>query len=300
MSRRAWVKIFEAIMKFRDLLSSVSLAALALGVVQASVRAQEQLPTIDVGAPSARAEQDEGEDRAPEYLRLGTLAPAAMAARGRRRILSTRPTSCGTSASARRPKRRSWKRRSTSQSVSQQVLQDQQITDLGEALKNVSGVTIAHGAADFTTATLTTNPNSRFRDPDNIYRDGFRVANGAGLWIAAIRQCGQRRGAQGSRRHGLRAERAGRPRQHHHQAAPGRSLLCGKSSRSALWRNIARRSTPPARSMPTSPLLYRMNMSYENNGAPLGSFVDNTHAQDSVFLAPIIKWNIDADNLGEA
>ena len=42
-------------------------------------------------------------------------------------------------------------------------------------------------------------------------------------------------------------------------------------------------------------LLYRMNMSYENNGAPFGSFVDNTHAQ-AVFLAPVLKWNIDADN----
>ena len=40
-------------------------------------------------------------------------------------------------------------------------------------------------------------------------------------------------------------------------------------------------------------VLYRINMSYENNGAPHGSFVDNTR-QDSIFLAPVIKWNIDA------
>ena len=35
-----------------------------------------------------------------------------------------------------------------------------------------------------------------------------------------------------------------------------------------------------------------MNMSYENNGAPLGSFVDLTHAQ-SLFVAPVVKWKSD-------
>ena len=40
-------------------------------------------------------------------------------------------------------------------------------------------------------------------------------------------------------------------------------------------------------------LLYRMNMSYENNGAPFGSFIDLTHSQN-LFLAPVVKWNIDA------
>ena len=39
-------------------------------------------------------------------------------------------------------------------------------------------------------------------------------------------------------------------------------------------------------------LLYRMNMSYENNGAPYGSFIDLTHSQ-SLFVAPVVKWNID-------
>ncbi len=38
--------------------------------------------------------------------------------------------------------------------------------------------------------------------------------------------------------------------------------------------------------------LYRMNMSYENNGAPIGSPVDLVHGQN-IFLAPVLKWNID-------
>ena len=33
-------------------------------------------------------------------------------------------------------------------------------------------------------------------------------------------------------------------------------------------------------------------MSYQNNGAPLGSFVDVTNAQ-SLFVAPVVKWNVD-------
>ena len=33
-------------------------------------------------------------------------------------------------------------------------------------------------------------------------------------------------------------------------------------------------------------------MSYENNGAPLGSFIDLTHSQ-SLFVAPVVKWKPD-------
>jgi len=35
-----------------------------------------------------------------------------------------------------------------------------------------------------------------------------------------------------------------------------------------------------------------MNLSYENNGAPFGSLIDLTHSE-SLFLAPVVKWNID-------
>ena len=40
--------------------------------------------------------------------------------------------------------------------------------------------------------------------------------------------------------------------------------------------------------------LYRINMSYENNGAPFGSFIDNTHAEN-IFVAPVLKWIWDND-----
>ena len=40
-------------------------------------------------------------------------------------------------------------------------------------------------------------------------------------------------------------------------------------------------------------------MSYENNGAPFGYFIDNT-GSESIFLAPVLKWNIDESTLGEA
>ena len=35
-------------------------------------------------------------------------------------------------------------------------------------------------------------------------------------------------------------------------------------------------------------------MSYENNGAPFGSFIDNTHAEN-ILVAPVLKWNVDND-----
>ena len=35
-------------------------------------------------------------------------------------------------------------------------------------------------------------------------------------------------------------------------------------------------------------------MSYENNGAPFGSFIDRTHSRN-FFVAPVVKWQIDND-----
>jgi len=39
-------------------------------------------------------------------------------------------------------------------------------------------------------------------------------------------------------------------------------------------------------------LLYRVDMSYEDNAAPFGSKIDLTHSQNS-FIAPVLKWDVD-------
>ena len=41
-------------------------------------------------------------------------------------------------------------------------------------------------------------------------------------------------------------------------------------------------------------VLYRVDMSYENNGAPFGSVIDRTHSRN-FFVAPVVKWQIDND-----
>ena len=273
-------------MKFRDLLSSVSLAALALGVVQASVRAQEQLPTIDVGAPSAARTTSEGPGLGwnPGAGGYGGAGPAQDPFNT---SYVLRDVSVGTKTETP-----VMETPLNVQSVSQQVLQDQQITDLGEALKNVSGVTIAHGAAD------NGNPYDKIQirgfATDNIYRDGFRVANGAGFGLqqfANVASVEVLKGP-GATVYGL-SEPGGLVNIITKQPLDAPYYAVNQQIGSLAEYRTTIDATGPLNA--DKSLLYRMNMSYENNGAPFGSFVDNTHAQ-AVFLAPIIKWNIDADN----
>ena len=167
-------------MKLRNLLSGVSLGVLAFAVFETPSRAQEQLPTIDVGAaqPSAGG-SGEGQ---------GTNPGIAAAGNG------TGPGGYGGAGVAQDPYNTTYSYEDASvgtktdtpvmdtplnvQSVSQQVLKDQQVTDLAQALQNVSGVTVTHGAVD------NGNPYDTiviwgFGTSGNIYRDGFRLDGGA-------------------------------------------------------------------------------------------------------------------------
>ena len=91
--------------------------------------------------------------------------------------------------------------------------------------------------------------------------------------------------------------RPGRHRQYHHQGAAGRALLRRQQQIGSLadYRTTID-ATGPLNA--DKSLLYRINMSYENNGAPYGSFIDLT-ARQTIFVAPVFKWNIDACDLGE-
>jgi iron complex outermembrane receptor protein len=288
------------------LLRGVSASALTLVLVSPLALAQEQLPTIDVGAAQpVRVTGGQGQGIGPG------LAGAGDGTGG------TGPGGYGGAGAAQDPYNPTYVLENAGtgtktdtpvmdtplnvQSVSQQVLRDNQVTDLSKALQFVSGVTTANGA--------TSNGNSydsivlRGFAANYIYRDGFRLdlGNGAGA--------GYEFGAS-------KALQFGNVASVEVLKGPA-AVLYGLSEPGGLVNivtkqpldqpyyavnqqigSLAQYRTSLDATGPLTPdkaWLYRINMSYENNGAPFGSFIDNTHAEN-IFLAPVLKWNIDNDN----
>ncbi|HXW70661.1 MAG TPA: TonB-dependent receptor [Methylocella sp.] len=182
------------------------------------------------------------------------------------------------------------------QSVSQQVLQDQQAITLGQALQNVSGTFVSSAVS----SNLTGNPSAgiyiRGFLTATTYRNGFRfdttqnsnIDPVSAIQFANIADVQVLKGP-GAILYGL--------------VDPGGIVnIVTKEPLDTPYYAVQQqvgslalyRTTIDA----TGPLtedktwLYRMDMSYENNGAPFGSLIDLTHSQN-IFLAPVIKWNID-------
>jgi iron complex outermembrane recepter protein len=169
------------------------------------------------------------------------------------------------------------------QSISKQVLKDQQVINLDQALKNVSGVTLAAGADQgngdqwflrgFTTNTLFRNG---FRmDNFNGFDNGQQFANVESVEVlkgpAAILYGRVEPG-------GMVNIITKQPR-----ATPYYSLNQQFGSYSMYRTSID--ATGPLTKDDT--LLYRMNASFQSNN----TFRDLNNNED-VFLAPIVKWNI--------
>ena len=179
------------------------------------------------------------------------------------------------------------------QSVTQQVLTDQQDITLGQALQNVSGVTVPSGIVNGGDS-RTSGIFVRGFVVSSFYRDGYRVD---GLVVNDITGATQLANiASVEVLKGPAAVLYG-------LVEPGGIVnLVTKEPLNAPYFSVQQqigslalyRTTVDA----TGPLtddksvLYRMNMSYENNGAPYGSLIDLTHGQN-IFLAPVVKWNID-------
>jgi len=175
------------------------------------------------------------------------------------------------------------------QSISQQVLQDQQITNVADALKNVSGVIIGHGATD--NGNPYDNIVLRGFTTSNIYRDGFRVDGGAG---AAFQQFANVAAVEvfkgpGGTLYGL-SEPGGLVNIVTKKPLDAPYYAVNQQVGSLAEYRTTVDATGPLNA--DKSLLYRINLSYENNGAPFGSFVDNTH-QQVAFVAPVLQWNVD-------
>jgi iron complex outermembrane recepter protein len=181
------------------------------------------------------------------------------------------------------------------QSVTQQVLRDQQAITIEQALQNVSGVVVGGGGA-FGGGTPYGGINLRGFSSDVYFRNGFRMApNGSGIdgistiQLANISSIEVLKGP-GATLYGL--------------LEPGGVVnIITKEPLNAPYYSMGQqigsfanyRTTIDA----TGPVtkdgdwLYRVNLSYQNNGAPFGSPIELIHGQD-IFIAPTLKWNIDA------
>jgi iron complex outermembrane recepter protein len=186
------------------------------------------------------------------------------------------------------------------QSLSQQVIQDQQAINVDQALNNFSGVFVTSG----TVGGLGT-PGARFNilgfQAQTYYRDGIRVYlqplqsdNFSSTQLADIASIEVLKGP-GAILYGL--------------SEPGGVInLVTKQPLNVPYYSVQQQigsfdnyrtsidATGPLSEDGT--LLYRMNMSFQSNGGYFGSEVDFLREQN-VFLAPVVKWNIDGSMLSK-
>ena len=183
------------------------------------------------------------------------------------------------------------------QTVTQKALEDQQATTFRDALQNISGVTVNqyNGGQDRTSGLFVRGFNTT-----EYYQDGARVSGqvpgGSSLDLIGSKQfanIGSIELLKGPAAilYGL-SEPGGvvnittkNPQDTPHYAVQQQlgALAFYRTSLAATGPVTADKS-----------VLYRVDMSYENNGAPFGSFIDGTHSRN-FFVAPVVKWQIDND-----
>jgi iron complex outermembrane receptor protein len=175
--------------------------------------------------------------------------------------------------------------------VSQQVLQDQQVTSLDQAVKNVSGVTIT-GQANSVGIQSEAITIRGFTTSD-VYRDGFRVDGGAAstFQFANVASVEVLKGS-GAILYGF-SEPGGIVSYTTKQPLDAPYYAVQQQVGSFGNYRTTIDATGPLNA--DKSLLYRMDMSYQNNGSPFGAPVDLVYDQN-IFLAPVLKWNIDGAN----
>lgn len=179
------------------------------------------------------------------------------------------------------------------QTITQQVLKDQQVIGLDQALRNVSGVLPNNGAFGF--GTSFGNIVLRGFNATTLYRDGVRLGagNGGGNNVFINQQFANVANIEilkgpAATLYGL-VEPGGIVNVVTKEPlnAPYYSINQQIGS-FALYRTSLDATGPLTTD---DALLYRFNMSYESNGAPFGSPVDLV-SSESLFFAPVLKWNV--------
>jgi iron complex outermembrane receptor protein len=171
------------------------------------------------------------------------------------------------------------------QVISKQVLKDQQVTSLGQALKNVSGVTMGLDFSDNgNTKGLNQSIVLRGFASQTYFRNGFRLQQGAATREMANVESIEVLKGSGAILYGM-VEPGGMVNviTKQPQATPYYAINQQFGSYD-MYRTTADATGPVASN---KDVLYRVNMSYENSG----SFRDFVSAE-KFYIAPTLKWNI--------
>ncbi len=171
------------------------------------------------------------------------------------------------------------------QSISKQVLKDQQVINLGDALKNVSGVTLGinNAASDFPNG-LNQSIVVRGFNSDTYFRNGFRLQQGSAQREMANVESIEVLKGSGAILYGM-VEPGGMVNviTKQPQATPYYAVNQQFGSYD-MYRTTADATGPIAGN---KDVLYRVNMSYQNSGS-FREYVNN----EKFYIAPIVKWNI--------
>ncbi|WP_347987584.1 TonB-dependent receptor [Methylomonas sp. AM2-LC] len=170
------------------------------------------------------------------------------------------------------------------QVISKQVLKDQQVITLGDALKNVSGVVVSHPtiSSQMPQGGTQTDITLRGFASSTFLRNGFRLQQGNRA-MANVESVEVLKGPAAVL-YGL-VEPGGMVNviTKQPQATPYYALSQQFGSYD-MYRTTMDATGPVA---DNKDVLYRMNMSYQNSG----SYQDFVGTED-IFLAPVLKWNI--------
>jgi iron complex outermembrane receptor protein len=171
------------------------------------------------------------------------------------------------------------------QVISKQVLKDQQVINLGDALKNVSGVTVLGNAGDVAfDGGVAQSIVLRGFESQFFFRNGFRLQqNSASRSMANVESVEVLKGPAAIL-YGM-VEPGGMVNLVTKQPLSNPYYSVNQQFGSYdLYRTTADIGGPVGSN---KDLLYRLNVSYENSNS-FRQFVD----KEDVFIAPVLKWNI--------
>ncbi|WP_292532694.1 TonB-dependent siderophore receptor [Methylocystis sp.] len=279
-------------MRRRHILYTASVAALAS---VSSALAQQSLPTIDIGG----VRHGNGDvRRGPGAARTSTNADSDGDGAGDGRggagapVLTPQNSYVVPNAStATKTNTPIMNTPINVQVITQKVMEDQQDITLAQALRNVSGVYVPT-ASQYGGFARTAGVVIRGFQTPNIFRDGFRMEGLGNADVGGARQLANVSSIEvlkgpAAVLYGL-SEPGGivNIMTKEPQATPHYAINQQIGSL-ALYRTVANATGPLTAD---KSILYRLDTSYENNGAPYGSFIDLTHSQN-FFIAPVVKWS---------
>ncbi|WP_400770589.1 TonB-dependent siderophore receptor [Methylosinus sporium] len=190
------------------------------------------------------------------------------------------------------------------QAITQKAIEDQGTTTLADALTNVSGVNVP-GSSATGSFTVTSGIYVRGFQTREFYQDGFRVSGsqaantsaGTSQDLVAAQQLGNVSSIELLKGPGAAMYGLSQPGGLINITTKGPTDTPHYTVQQSIG-SLARYITSVAASGPLTAdksVLYRVDLSYNQDGAPRGFFMDRMHARNFL-VAPQVKWQIDNNN----